>query len=199
MQLVFHQLFVQMRHFLLTKLGAARFWFRLFRLISFPLCAEATSLRARKNPYERRSSWGRPVLFSSVISTTNHRRLEIRCYPLIQIAFPVWIRQIPNLSCKNKINCKSKQYKLIIQGNVYIICHPHFLEYCPRVQTSWGTGLHLQLIFCPYFPDPATKKNTFDYVHSCSAGENTPRSAENTPRSKLYLSVVTLIRWNPTW
>lgn len=52
----------------LTNLGAAMFWLRLLRLMSFPPCAEATSLTAMKKPYER----GRKPTFYAHISITTH-------------------------------------------------------------------------------------------------------------------------------
>ncbi len=86
----------------LTNLGAAKFWLRLLRLMSFPPCAEATSLKAMKKPYER----GRKPSKSGVLRTHQHHQplqiyREIQCYPLIQKAFSFWICQIPNLKEKN--------------------------------------------------------------------------------------------------
>lgn len=44
--------FVRKVILMLTNLGAGTVWLKLFRLISFPPCAVATSLRAMKKPYE---------------------------------------------------------------------------------------------------------------------------------------------------
>lgn len=46
----------------------------------------------------------------------------------------------------------------MMQCNVILfICRSPFLVYCLGVQTSLGTELHLQLIFCQYSLDPAAE------------------------------------------
>lgn len=56
----------------LTNLGAARFWLRLVRLMSFPDCAEATSLKAMKKPYKEENDTAKPCIFSIFIMHTKH-------------------------------------------------------------------------------------------------------------------------------
>lgn len=87
----------------LTNLGAAKFWLRLLRLISFPPCAEATSLKAMKKPYKKgKRARQITVLYTHQYPHSQEIYREIQRYPPIQIAFSLWICQIPNLRKQKK-------------------------------------------------------------------------------------------------
>ena len=118
----------------LTNFGAARIWLRLLRLMSFPPCAEATSLKAMKKPCKRgREGVKRTCQHQQSLQT--HR--GIQHYPLIQISFSFWICQIPNL--RETIATQSRSHRLL---NIHScvshvsVWNPPSPMCCPTARTS---------------------------------------------------------------